>query len=67
MNDDKTIHFTEEGLQLAELTLSKHNYLKRFLMNAGIDAETAEREACAMEHGISEESFLKLKAAYPQE
>ena len=67
MNDDKTIHFTEEGLQLAELTLSKHNYLKRFLMNAGIDAETAEREACAMEHGISEESFLKLKVAYPQE
>lgn len=65
MDDEKMIHFTELGLQLAELTLAKHNYLKTFLMNAGIDPETAEREACAMEHGISEDSFQKLKAAYP--
>ena len=27
--------------------------------------ETAEREACAMEHGISEDSFRKLAARYP--
>ena len=35
------------------------------LMNAGIVDETAEREACAMEHGISEDSFRKLAARYP--
>ena len=65
MDEDKMIHFTEEGLILAELTLAKHNYFKELLMNAGIDEETAEREACAMEHGISEESFRKLEAQYP--
>lgn len=65
MDSDKMIHFTEEGLALAELTLEKHNYLKQMLMNAGIDDETAEREACAMEHGISEDSFRKLAARYP--
>ena len=65
MDEDKMIHFTEEGLILAELTLAKHNYFKELLMNAGIDEETAEREACAMEHGISEESFRKLDAQYP--
>ncbi len=35
------------------------------LIEAGIDDETAEREACAMEHGISEDSFRKLAARYP--
>ncbi len=65
MDDDKMIHFTEEGYSLAELTLAKHNYLKGMLTAAGIDDETAEREACAMEHGISEESFHKLSEKYP--
>ena len=65
MDSDKMIHFTEEGRALAELTLEKHNYLKQLLMDAGIDDETAEREACAMEHGISEDSFRKLAARYP--
>ena len=66
MDGDKMIHFTEEGRVLAELTLAMHNYLKE-LMNAGIDEETAEREACAMEHGISEDSFQKLAKRYPLE
>jgi Mn-dependent DtxR family transcriptional regulator len=65
MDSDKMIHFTKEGLELAELTLEKHNYLKQMLIEAGIDDETAEREACAMEHGISEDSFRKLAARYP--
>ena len=65
MDDDKMIHFTKEGLALAELTLSKHNYLKQMLVNAGIDEETAEQEACAMEHGISADSFRKLEKKYP--
>ena len=65
LDDEKMIHFTEEGRSLAELTLAKHNYFKNFLTKAGIDGETAEREACAMEHGISEESFQKLQACYP--
>ena len=65
MDSEKLIHFTEKGKTLAELTLAKHNYLKSFLMKAGIDEDTAEREACAMEHAISEDSFQKLQANYP--
>ena len=65
MDAEKMIRFTEKGRLLAELTLAKHNYFKQLLMNAGIEEETAEREACAMEHGISEESFEKLKVCYP--
>ena len=65
MDSEKMIHFTPEGKELAELTLAKHNYLKGLLIQAGINAEQAEKEACAMEHGISEESFEKLRAMYP--
>ena len=31
------------------------------LVNAGIDRKLAEKEACRMEHCISEDSFQKLK------
>ena len=65
MDDGKMIRFTEEGLALATLTLEKHNYLKGLLISAGVEDSDAEREACAMEHGRSEESFRKLKARYP--
>ena len=65
MDDEKMLHFTPEGRELAELTLAKHNYLKSLLMSAGIDPDTAEREACAMEHGLSEESFEKIRAHFP--
>ncbi|MCR5135763.1 MAG: metal-dependent transcriptional regulator [Oscillospiraceae bacterium] len=66
MDSDKSIRFTEEGRRLAELTLAKHNFLKQLLMRAGIEEETAEREACAMEHGISAESFEKLRSCYSE-
>ena len=32
------------------------------LIAAGVDPETAERDACRIEHVISEESFRRLKA-----
>ena len=67
MDSEKMIHFTEKGKRIAELTLAKHNYLKGLLLQAGIEEEVAENEACAMEHGISEDSFEKLKKAYPIE
>ena len=32
------------------------------LIEAGVDPETAERDACRMEHVISQESFEKIRA-----
>ena len=40
---------------------------ERLLIEAGIDEQTAEREACQMEHALSEESFAKLKSLKQQE
>lgn len=36
-------------------------------MEVGIDEQTAEQEACQMEHALSEESFAKLKSLKQQE
>ena len=40
---------------------------ERLLMKAGSDEQTAEREACPMEHALGEESFAKLKSLEQQE
>ena len=38
-------------------------FLPSSLIAAGVDPETAERDACRIEHVISDESFRKLKKA----
>ena len=65
LDEDKMINLTEAGQALAELTYSKHCYFRDLLLSAGIDAELAEKEACAMEHAVSSDSFQKIRARYP--
>lgn len=60
---DGTLSLTEIGLQLAEQIYEKHRFFTEQLIAAGVDPETAAKEACRMEHGVSEESFQKLKEA----
>ncbi len=56
------ITLTKEGLEYAQSIYSRHTYLFSFLTKElGIDTETAEEEACLMEHAISDSSFEKWK------
>lgn len=59
---DHDVRLTVIGERLAEVTLSKHRFFEGALLDAGVDAEIASREACLMEHCLSEESFRKLSA-----
>lgn len=65
LDEEKLIRFTELGRELAELTYAKHCYFRDLLLSAGVDEATAEKEACAMEHAISGESFRKIQERYP--
>ena len=65
MDEDKMLHLTDEGFALADSTYAKHNYLKRFLMSVGVDEAVAEKEACSMEHALSNDSFEKILSRYP--
>lgn len=55
---------TELGLQIAEQIYEKHLFFTKQLILAGVDPETAEQDACGIEHAVSSESFQKLKKAF---
>ena len=48
---------------MAEQIYEKHRFFTERLIAAGVDPATAERDACRIEHVISDESFERLKAA----
>ena len=54
------------GREVAEQIYEKHRFFTERLIAAGVDPATAERDACRMEHVISNESFQRLKAASEQ-
>lgn len=59
--DSGEIRLTSDGEQIARMIFSKHSFFKELFVIAGIDQETAEKEACLIEHSISSDSFLKLQ------
>ena len=57
------ITLTKEGFEYGRSVYRRHRYLTAFLAKGlGIDPETAEAEACLMEHAISDDSFEKWVA-----
>ena len=55
------ILLTELGRSRAKSVYRTHTVIFRFLHEVlGVDAETADAEACKMEHGLSEETRARL-------
>ena len=54
---DGYIALTENGRTLAEKVYRKHVLLTEFFMHLGVDAETAESDACRIEHILSDKTF----------
>ena len=56
---DKTglITLEPKGLAVAREMLDRHHTLTNFLVRLGVDQETAEADACKMEHDISQQTF----------
>ena len=67
MDEDYFLHLTDIGREVAEQIYEKHRFFTERLIAAGVDPETAERDACRIEHIISDESFQCLKEAMSQE
>lgn len=63
VDEDGYLHLTEDGREVAEKIYERHQFFTEQLVAVGVDRETAERDACRMEHAISEETFQKLKAS----
>ena len=61
LDDNGHLILTESGLAIATDIYEKHQVLTRFLISIGVSEETARKDACRMEHVISQESFEKIK------
>ena len=56
------VELTESGRQAAQEVYGRHKALFRFLNGIlGVDAETAESEACRIEHDLSPETLARLQ------
>ena len=67
MDSDYFLHLTDVGRKVAEQIYEKHRFFTERLVEAGVDPETAERDACRIEHVLSDESFRRLKAVAKSE
>ena len=64
MDSDYFLHLTDVGREVAEQIYEKHRFCTKLLTEAGVDPASAEKDACRMEHVISQESFEHLRDAY---
>ena len=62
----REIELTPEGEKIASKVYERHVLLTKLLENIGVTAETAEEDACRIEHYISDETFEALKNHYAE-
>ena len=55
------ITLTKEGHIIADKVYERHRVLKKVLVDIGVDPKQAEKDACKVEHVISEETFKAIK------
>ncbi|WP_077611869.1 metal-dependent transcriptional regulator [Clostridium sp. Marseille-P2415] len=55
------IYLTESGKDIAEMIYERHELLSGWLVKLGVSRETADEDACKIEHVISRESFEAIK------
>lgn len=55
------IVLTDAGMDVAKVTYEKHKILIKLLLSIGVSETQAHRDACRIEHVISDETFESLK------
>ena len=61
VNEHGYITLTKEGHVIADKVYERHVVLKNALIAIGVDAKQAEKDACKVEHVISEDTFEAIK------
>ncbi len=64
MDENKLIHLTPLGQEVAERIYERHQVLTELLRYIGVNPETAEQDACKIEHDLSIDTFDKLKRVW---
>jgi DtxR family Mn-dependent transcriptional regulator len=61
VNGDGLISLLPSGRKIAERIYERHRLLTEFFMHLGVDESIAARDACKVEHDLSEETFQRIK------
>ena len=61
VDEDGFIHLTESGEQIAKRVYERHRVLTQLLLYLGVSKENAKKDACKIEHDLSEETFDCIK------
>ena len=61
VSEEGYLTLTDSGRALAERVYDRHKFFRKWLLDLGVDEETAEEDACRIEHVISEETFEAIK------
>ena len=56
----RSVELTQEGERIAKEVTERYDTLFGLLTDLGVDEQTAHRDACRMEHGISDRSLSAL-------
>ena len=66
MDDNSFLTLTESGLAIARSIYERHQVISGYLISIGVSEETALKDACRIEHVLSEETFHKIKELFYQ-
>lgn len=66
MDDNNLLTLTESGLAIARSIYERHQVISGYLMSIGVSEKTALKDACRIEHVLSEETFHKIKEIFYQ-
>ena len=61
VDDEGHIKLTDSGREIAQSMYDRHTLISDWLIHMGVDKEIALKDACKMEHSMSEQSFFAIK------
>ncbi len=59
---DRMLHLEKKGLAIAKRIYERHETIAAVLMSLGVGQENAYKDACKIEHDLSDESFSCIQA-----
>jgi Mn-dependent DtxR family transcriptional regulator len=60
IDEENHLHLTALGLERAKSIYARHKTIRTLLLKLGVSEEVAEKDACRIEHVISDETFQAL-------
>ena len=64
MDKDNYLSLTDSGLEIAQRIYERHKVLTQMLVMIGVDPQTAQDDACKVEHDLSVQTFNALRTQF---